>query len=226
MRKIWTGLSLLFLIIFNFQCAASPQYWTYHQGNIPSHISHVQYIPVWIDAAFTPPQVEEFKAAITEWNYVFNGQIVIYLATRSALGTDKKMHQYPITFAGWDAGQAIVKQCDKTGSGWVILSILAGDPKLQAVGAPEGTLAYVEGEGAHSIVVVIDRFGVRSLKDVTMHEMAHLFGALHVNNPSLENPYYGNNQYDCIDKETVLQVASQQHLDFTSLSYCVTPNEI
>ena len=222
MRSIWF-LCCLVLAFCSLQCASGPVYWTYHQGIAPQHIIHPDLIPVWIDSNFTPSQAMQIEAAVDEWNQVFNGQIVMTVQTHQEQGVDKKMHTYPTTFANYDAGQKLVDDSKETNLGIVFFALKIGDKNLRG---DDGTLAYVEGPGAHAVYAIPQRFGSRSLKDVMMHELAHLFGALHVNAPSLETPYYSSNQYDCIDKITVAQVAAMQHLDFNSLNYCVTPNFI
>ena len=223
MRRIWVPcLILLILSVFSLQCS-SVHYWTYRQGTPPAHITHPVIIPVQLDSHFLPSQMEEIKAALTEWNGVFNGQIVLALETHPAQGVDKKTHTYPTTFDGWKEGQKIVDDYEKSNLGWAIFCLPSTDPNLSSE-IPSSTLAYVEGLDEHAIYVIMDRFGTRSLKVVMMHEMAHLLGALHVNTDSLEYPYSNSNQSDCIDKITVLQVAHVRHLDFNTLNYCVTPN--
>jgi hypothetical protein len=223
MRRIWVLCLSLIIAVFSLQCASNIQYWTYHQGTPPDHISQPVIIPVQLDSHFLPSQVEEIKAALNEWNGVFNGQIVLALATHPQLGVDKKMHTYPTTFNGWKEGQSLMENYEKSNLGWAIFALTSNDPNLSDA-VPRGTLAYVEGIDEHGIYVVTDRLGTRNLKVIMMHEMAHLLGAIHVNTDSLEYPYASNSQVDCIDKITVLQVAHIRHLNFDSLNYCQTPN--
>jgi hypothetical protein len=221
MRSFWQLISLI-LIGLMTSCGGV-QYWTYTTNNTPSYITHPVYIPVWIDQSFTGTQVEEIRAAIKEWNYVLNGHIVIYLAEKKAMGSDKKMYNYPDSFVSFEHGQAIENQCKKIGLGWVIYNIPSTD-KHYDKNIGSSVLAYVEREDEHSIVIISDRFGSRSMKDIVMHEIAHLLGADHVNAPSLEYPYYSQYQYSCIDKITVAQVAKKRDIPFEQLQYCLTPN--
>jgi len=222
MRSFWL-LCLLVLALCSTQCAPGPVYWTYHLGTPPQHIVHPDLIPVWIDSNFTPNQAMSIEAAVDEWNQVFNGQIVMIVQTHQEQGVDKKMYTYPTTFLSYEGGQQLVKNSEESGLGIVVFAMQIADKKNLAHD-DSGVLAYVEGPGQHAVYVVPQRFGTRSMKDVVMHELAHLFGALHVNAPSLETPYYSSNQYDCIDKITVAQVAAVQHLDFHSLNYCIVPD--
>lgn len=222
MRRFWQLISLI-LIGLMVSCGAGFQYWTYTDNKPVEHIIHPTVIPVWVDASFTSGQVEEIKAAITEWNYVFNGQMFIYLVEKKALGTDKKMHSYPDSFTSYEGGQQLQKKCEQTGLGWVIYNLPSDNEHLDK-DVSSSTLAFVTGIDEHSITVVSDRFGNRSMKDILMHEFAHLLGAVHVNTPCLEYPYYSNKQYSCIDKITVAQVAQVRNLDMDGLNYCITPN--
>jgi hypothetical protein len=213
----------MILIGLMVSCGGSISYWTYTVHKPSNHVTHPPYIPVWIDSTFTGEQAEEIRAAIKEWNYVLNGQIVIYLVEKKGLGTDKKMHNYPDSFLTWEAGHSLQEQCEKTGLGWVIYNLPSTNPHLdKEVG--EGALAFVTGTDEHSVTVISDRFGGRSMKDVVMHEFAHLLGARHLNAPSLEYPYYSSKQYPCIDKITVAQVAEERNLNLDDLNYCITPH--
>ena len=221
MKRFWQFLSMV-LIGLMVSCGGS-QYWAYTINEAPDHITHATYIPIWVDQGFSASQVEEIKAAIAEWNYVLNGQIILRLVEKKALGIDKKMHTYPDTFPDWEAGQVLQAQAEKTGLGWVIYDLPSTDKHLdKSVG--HGVLAFVPGSDAHCVTVITDRFSNRSMKDVIMHEFAHLLGAEHVNAPSLEYPYYGTKQYPCIDKITVAQVAEERGLDMNNLNYCITPH--
>lgn len=221
MKCFWQFISII-LIGLMVSCGGF-EYWHYTVNEPLNHITHPTYIPVWIDQGFNGTQVEEIKAAIAEWNYVLNGQIVIRLAEKKSLGSDKKMYNYPDTFPTWEDGHDLQMQAEKTGLGWVIYDLPSNDKHLDSeIG--NGVLAFVTGVDAHCVTVISDRFGNRSMKDVVMHEFAHLLGAEHVNAPSLEYPYYGKKQYSCIDKITMAQVAEEHGLDLNNLNYCVTPN--
>jgi hypothetical protein len=207
------------LSLFNLQCGAS--YWTYHLGNPPAHVGAPTIIPVWVDARFTPVQDQQIAAAIAEWNLVLNGWVKIVLMTHSEPGIDQHPHDYPTTFRTWEAGQTLQKSAEQSGDGWVIYAAHQGDKMLDDT-TPE-MIAFVRGPGQHYIVIITDRLGTKSLKNIVMHEMAHLLGAQHVSNPSLESNYY-DGRNDCIDKITVAQVASTLRIPLAQLSYCVTPD--
>ena len=92
MKRFWQFLSMV-LIGLMVSCGGS-QYWAYTINEAPDHITHATYIPIWVDQGFSASQVEEIKAAIAEWNYVLNGQIILRLVEKKALGIDKKMYSH------------------------------------------------------------------------------------------------------------------------------------
>ena len=218
--KFWLYLVLAVFMSISVACGGTT-YWTYTSIDRPAHIVHPVLIPVWVDQNFTGAQVEEIKAAIAEWNYVLNGQIVITLKMKRALGSDKKYYEYPDSFATWEDGNRILKECEHTNLGWVIFNLDSKSKHLDD--DTEGVLAYVTGVDTHFVNVIGDRLGTRSLKDILMHEFGHLLGARHVNTPSLEFPVYDQHQLGCIDKITVAQVATTHELNLSTLNYCITP---
>lgn len=214
---------MLILIGIVVSCGGTTYYWKYTQNEASSHIEHAPLIPVWVDGTFTPAEMQEIKAAVTEWNYALNGQMRIYVVEKKALGSDKQMHYYPDGFLSWEQGKELQKNAEKTGLGWVVFNTPSNSAHYEK-DTDEGVLAFVHGVGHHAVFVISDRFGSRSMKDVMMHEFAHLLGARHVNAPSLEYPIYSKDQYSCIDKITVAQVANEHGLDLNTLNYCVTPH--
>ena len=222
MSKIFL-IPLLFSMICILNCTgcAETQLYTYHSVDAPSHIVHPTIIPIWIDSGFSKDQAESIKDAIGELNKVLNGQMVLKLESHIGIGTDKKSYIYPTTFASYEDGQALVDKATTSDSGWVIFAINSDNKILE--NTPPGTVGFVKGIDEHFIMIVVDRIGTRSLKDIVMHEMGHLLGALHVNAPSLEYPAYGPQAMDCIDKITAAQISVVRRLDFNKMTYCSTP---
>lgn len=205
MKKLFACVLLVLSCILN--CGTS--YYSYHRGHIPEHVNHAVVIPIWIDTKFNKEQLSQIKSAVNEWNNVFNGQMLLKL--------DKQ-------FTGQEEGEKLFTEANKTGLGWVIVNLDENDPVLSdRIESGDGTLAFVTKMNGHLLVVIGDRIGTRDLKTITMHEMGHLLGANHVNAPSLMTPRYGEEQYNCIDKITVAQVAGYQDLEFANLNYCITP---
>ena len=183
------------------------KYFTYHAGQLNTHISHALIIPIYIDNDFSAEHKNAIIAAAKEWNGVFNGQVILRVENEK--------------FSGLDGGVNILKnKVMVTGEGWVIIGVNHDNELVEDMG---NVLAFVKGAGGHSMVIVRDVIGTRDLKTIVMHEMGHLMGALHVDMANLMIPYYGKTQYECIDKITVAQVAFFMNLDFNTLNYCITP---
>ena len=203
---------------------SSINYYTYKEVDPPAHISHPVIIPIVIDSKFSSGEALAIKQAAREWNIVLNGQIKLEFGEHLADGVDKKQHLYPDTFNSFADGQKLQGSYENTNLGWVIYHLDSNDSNLGSFGdISSGTLAFVKGIDEHYVVVAADRMVGRSLKDVMMHEMAHLLGAEHIKIGSLEYPYYSAKQSDCIDKITVAQVAEVRKLDMKTLSYCLLP---
>ena len=185
--------------------------WEYKQGETPSHIGTVKLIPVYLDNNFSVEEETALKEAITEWNGVFNGQIVIRVDG---------------TFDGKEGIKPKLLSSYVRSEGWNIIALESTDSAVADEIEPgDGNLAFAEIRG-HYMVVLTDRIGMRNLKVIAMHEMGHLLGAYHVNLHSLMYPHYGliKDAVQCIDKITVAQVATVQNLNLNTLNYCVTPD--
>ena len=127
-----------------------------------------------------------------------------------------------ITFRTTEEAKELIASSTESDLGWVVMSLKTDDPILVSMDL-DGVLAFVPGYDEHYMIALMDHFGERSLKDVSMHEFGHLLGAGHVTSPSLMFPVYGPNQLTCVDKVTMLEVANYWHLDPKTLNYCSTP---
>jgi len=205
MKKL---LFLILTIMILVGCGSHQLKGLYHVKTDQVTVSN--FIPVWIDARFSPSQVKEIRAAVDEYNWVFGGQITITVQSE--------------LFTSEEEGERLLEMSERTHQGIVIFDLDAHDPLIDGIlNESNGTLAFVMGTGSHFVVVVRDQLGIRDLKAITLHEMSHIFGMGHLNIPSIMNPYYGNRQYKCLDKITVWMVANYLGLDFGKMHYCSTP---
>src|ERR1700722_180182 len=128
-RALITYLSLLFLCLTISACSSAIPYYSYHLASPPAYVVHPKVIPIWLDARFTPSQIESIKAAIIEWNLVLNGQMQLDLQQHHLLGADKQQHLYPLTFKSYHQGLGWQSAAEKAGQGWVIYSLFETDPE-------------------------------------------------------------------------------------------------
>ena len=208
MRNI---IKLMLLIVMVIGCGGSGGYFTYHREKM-GKINIVEEIPIWIDTRFNEIEKRAIMEAIGEWNYVFNGQVVLKAEGyfRGTVGADERYEEIA-----------------KTGQGWIIMKLGEEDELVQVLknrGALGGNeLAFASREGGHLLVVLGERIGKRNLKAILLHEFGHLISASHINAPSLMAPDY-KAMYNCIDKITAAQAASGKKLDMRTMGYCRTPN--
>jgi hypothetical protein len=81
----------------------------------------------------------------------------------------------------------------------------------------------VGSRGSGFVYVIADRFAVRDLTAVMLHEFGHVLGAGHDPNGHLMAPVYDRNNGHCIDRGAVAMVASAQRLPLNQLNWCVGP---
>ena len=67
--------------------------------------------------------------------------------------------------------------------------------------------------------IVRDRLRNEWVTGVVLHELAHMLGAEH-DEVYLMQPHFKWEDYRCVDKWTMMQVAKYQHISMGSLNYC------
>jgi hypothetical protein len=175
---------------------------TLHFHSSPSTRTPIKVIYVYVDKNFTPAEVREITQALDQWRSAMNGHL-----------------DFQITNVQFDMEDQGLRD-SQAGKAWLILQIDSHNPVVQHQDHLQHvqTLAFVDRIGGSLIYVVKDRIGDR-LRGVLLHEMGHLLGARH-HYKTLMNPYYFNERSQCVDLETVQQVASYWHLDWQALNYC------
>jgi hypothetical protein len=210
MKYFLLPLFLLSLLLLLMGCG-NPNY-QYRSVSPDHHLGWRAHIPLYIDQRFTPEQDREILFAVSEWNRVLNGYLMIEIAD----------WHYIIGSLG---ARRIDDQIEKTQQGIVLLAVNSNDPIVSLYHA-DTFLAFVNnvGDAAHVLVMIRDRISTRPYHTILMHELGHALGAQHVNTISLMFPNTdGDLMLDCVDKITASQIATYHHMDLNHLNYCPTP---
>ena len=161
----------------------------------------VREIPVWIDTNFTPQELAGIFWAMELWNTSFNGYVVLQLESTK-----------------FDMDPEVLEDALMS-DGFLILRVDSTHPVVSHDSDKARTLAWANQIGGNWIYMVHDRLTLKSFRPVMLHELGHLFGAVH-GGTYLMNKYYSGVSYDCIDNYTAKQVEAAQHLPELSVSYC------
>lgn len=204
--KAWFSLWLALLVSFVVGSCVSlngPQLgrYTYTQ-KVSTDIVLVRTIPIWIDKDFGEADKLAIDNAISAWNYAMNGTIRLRVVdTQFDMEIPK-----------------IVQQANQ--GGWLFMKINHNNPMIPDTNKGYWTIGFTERIGGHYLYLVRDRIQNEDVFGVTLHEIGHLMGSPHVGE-RLMYPHFGRARFQCVDYDTIVAVASYQHLDVGSLNYCV-----
>lgn len=174
----------------------------------PSSEYPVRIIPVYIDQDFGQEDRMEMQKAIDQWNFALNGYIRIIIADRP-----------------FDMSTSAIEEVQLT-QGWTFMKIKNDNPMIIDHNTDPDkpkyfTLAFCNKIGGDKTWFVRDRFfDENQLREVTIHEIGHLLGASH-NGKYLMSPHYNVDDYQCIDKATMLQVSGYINIPLANLNYCL-----
>jgi Matrixin len=206
-------LAALFSLFLTPACCSTPLY-QYHRTSQAVSTYHPIY-PIYVDARFTEDQDKDIENVITEWNFALNGSMTLEVISWNFNPSST-------------LGQETARQIHRSGEGLIMLACHDDDPLFdEEEDNIKGKLAFTNGMGpdANLLVVLIDHMGYRDWRPILLHEFGHALGADHVNaEGNLMFPANSPMQVSCIDKITMLQIATVQHLDKNHLNYCATPD--
>jgi hypothetical protein len=160
-------------------------------------------IPIWMDGDFGTADQVAIRDAVSAWNHALNGYVVLQVV-------DNNFRMEP---------SKIVLQVRQ--GGWLFLKIKEDNPIIPAppvVG--EKVVGFTNMVGGSHLYIIRERLYNEDVFGIALHEMGHLLGASH-RGDKLMHPQYTRVRYQCVDKETMQQVAEYQHLDAEHLNYCV-----
>jgi hypothetical protein len=162
----------------------------------------VRTLTVYVDGDFDASERERIGLALRQWNHVLNG----FLRLRSVL-------------VPADASDGDMASLRRPGT-WIIAKVDSRHPAAR----DRSALAMTVGNrGSGFVYVIADRFSVRDLTAVMLHEVGHVLGAGHDPHGHLMAPVYDRNNGHCIDRGAVAMVASAQRLPLSQLNWCVGP---
>lgn len=186
-------------------CLMSPELgqFTYVDHKALQAPKAIREIPIWIDKSFTPFDQDAIANAVNTWNYALNGYIHLSIVDS----------QFDMEVS------KIVAQV--RGGGWLFLRIKSDSPIIPIVKEGYRVLGFTEMVGGQHLWLVMDRLANEDIFGITLHEIGHLLGANHTNGQHLMFPYYTRARYQCIDKESLSEVAAYYGLSLNSLNYCL-----
>ena len=159
-------------------------------------------LAVYIDRDFDAAERERIGLALQQWNHVLNGFMQLRPTLMPAEFSDRTLAQL------------------RRSGAWTVLKVDSRHPAARERSALAVTMG---GRGGGFVYVIADRFGMRDLTAVMLHEVGHVLGAGHDPNGHLMAPVYDRSNGHCIDRGAVAMVASAQRLPLGQLNWCVGP---
>lgn len=157
---------------------------------------------VIIDNKFSSSDKIAIKNAIDDWNLMLNGQLNYSIVEPSRNMNSEKMKE-------------LVERGDI-----FIIKIDGKNPMIRK--GDNFTIGFTDKKPGNFLFLVRERIKDEDLSAVVKHEFSHTLGSSHLAGTTM-NSFYVKRLYNCIDFETVKQVAEVQHLDLDNLNYCIRP---
>lgn len=157
-------------------------------------------IKIWIDGDFGEEDKLEIDNAIRAWNYSLNGQIKLVVV-------DTNFHNEP---------EKVIEQIRQ--NGWLILKINSRAPLVAK--EKDNRVGFADRIGGTHIYLVRDKLFSVDVFGITLHEIGHLMGSGHIGE-RLMHKTYSRFKFQCIDIETIKEVAKYQRIDINKMNYCM-----
>ncbi len=159
-------------------------------------------VSIWIDKNFNVDDQERIGKAVESWNFALNGHIKLVIV-------DSKFDMEV---------EKIVEQVRS--NGWLFMKINSDSMLIPASEKGYSVIGFTERIGGNHMWLVRDRLGYSSIYGVTLHEIGHLMGSDHVGQ-RLMYPHYSQARFQCIDFDTIKEVAKWNNIPIGELNYCI-----
>lgn len=167
----------------------------------------VKVISIWIDNSFGEADQIAFSDVVSAWNYSLNGYIKLVIVDDHYVIPEKTL---------------VAETNQNYNNSWLIMKINADHPPIPIPKSTSIVMAYGNKIGGNVVYVIRRRVANSEMFGLILHELSHLLGCHHVkNDDSLMYKYYGDERNECIDFDTIVQVAAYNHLDVNKLNYCI-----
>lgn len=196
---------ILALVILLSGCLMGPELgqFTYMDHTALKANRSIREIPIWVDKNFAPVDQASITNAVATWNHALNGYIHLTIVDREF---DMEVSK-------------IVSQVRR--GGWLFLKIKSDSSLVPMAKNGFRVLGFTEMVGGQHLWLVIDRLRNEDVFGITLHEIGHLLGSRHTAGERLMFPYYTPARYQCIDKDSLGNVAAYYGLPLSSLNYCL-----
>lgn len=196
LRKIFL---INIIVIFLSACAGMQQIPRYNY-TANKELKSGRVIPIYIDYTFGEEDRLKMDEGIQQWNYALNGNI-------------------KLTVISWDYhNKKETNQKIADDDGIIIIYLTSRD--IWKKNYKVTTLAFADQVPGHYIYFIRDRIQKPAdMKPILMHEIGHVLGAKHRKRYLMTETFHSQ-EWQCVDYETLKQVADVQEFDMKTGNYC------
>jgi hypothetical protein len=156
----------------------------------------------YVDRDFSQLELDHIASALRQWEHALNGTI-----------------QFTSGLLPPNSDTQMLRRIRASGA-WIFAKVDSSHPAARMREAQGAMAMTIGGSQGGFVYVVHDRFSVRDLAGVMLHEIGHVLGAGHDAGGQLMAPVYDRSN-QCIDRGAVAMVAHAQRLPAERMNWCV-----